>query len=451
MKQLVVTKKLLIGALAMTMGAGLAACGSKTDTAATTSPEAATPSAAPASQQPSQAPTAKPVTLKFPIWSTITQDIFTKLKLVEEYKKVKPNVTIELELLKDTEFENTMKIRNAASELPDILPLKPGWLLNFKDNIIPLDDLKATQNNLFAKEYAIDGKVYGIPQDRFNEFVWYRKSVFTELNLQVPKTWDQFIETAQKIKASGKYTPILMGGKDGWPDYPFNEFMPALEGGDGHIWNSMAAVDEPFSKDQPFYKSYTKIKKLYDAKVMGKDPLGIGWDQAKAAFGAKQGAMIASGQWFVSDVEKMMNGDMSDIGTFLLPVREKETDKLNTITMVDSFYTIPKVSKNQQEAKEFLEWYFSKDWYTKLMTESKIASTMKDINIDLGATFKAAYEGVDVNYVVYAGTNETYKKIESATKFDVKKMGQDMMAGKDFEKMMTDMNKQWKDAKSKIK
>ncbi|WP_442603005.1 ABC transporter substrate-binding protein [Paenibacillus sp. KN14-4R] len=449
MKKRVVTKKLFVGAMAVMMGTGLAACGSKEETAATATPGAASPSTA--TQQPTQAPTAKPVTLKFPIWSTVTQDNFAKLKLIEEYKKVKPNVTIEVELLKDTEFENTMKIRNAANELPDILTLKPSWLLNFKDNIIPLDDLKAAQNNLFAKDYAIDGKIYGVPQDRFNEFVWYRKSVFAEYNLQIPKTWDQFIEAAQKIKDGKKYTPLLMGGKDGWPDYPFNEFMPALETGDGHIWNSMAAVDEPFSKDQPFYKAYAKIKKLYDAKVMGKDPLGIGWDQAKAAFGAKQGAMIASGQWFVSDVEKMMNGDMSDIGAFLLPVREKETDKLNTITMVDTFFTIPKASKNQQEAKEFLEWFFSKDWYTKLMTTSKIASTMKGIDIDLGATFKPAYENIDLNYVVYAGTNESYKKIESTIKFDVKKMGQDMMAGKDFEKMMTDMNKQWKDAKSKIK
>ncbi|WP_152392083.1 ABC transporter substrate-binding protein [Paenibacillus guangzhouensis] len=408
-------------------------------------------SAQPATQQEQKVEEKEPVTLKFPIWSTITEDLFNKLDLVNEYKKEHPNVTIELELLKDTEYENTMKIRNSANELPDILPLKSAWLINFKDNILPLDDLDAAKNNMFAADFKVNDHIYGVPESQFNEFVWYRKSVFQEYGLEIPKTWGEFVTAAKKIKDGGKYIPIAMGGKDAWPDYPFNEFMPSLVAGDGDYWSTMATIDEPFTKGQAYYDAYAKIQELYDAKVMGPDPLGIGFDQSKLMFASKQAAMIGLGQWFGSDLKSMKDVDMNDVGAFLLPVRDSESDPFNTISMVDTFFTIPKTSKYPEEAKEFINWFFSDAWYSKYLTEAQLQSTVKDVKIDLGPMFKGAFDMSNLNYVLYKGGSEDYKKIESAIKFDVKKMGQDMMAGKDFNKMMQEMNNSWKNARSKLK
>ncbi|WP_054027566.1 ABC transporter substrate-binding protein [Bacillus sp. FJAT-28004] len=392
-----------------------------------------------------------PVTLKIPIWSTITEDLFTKLDLVNEYKKEHPNVTIELELLKDTEYENTMKIRNAAKELPDIMPLKSVWLVNFKDNILPLDDLDAAKNNLFAADFKVNDHILGIPESQFNEFVWYRKSIFQEYGIEIPKTWGEFVTAAKKIKDGGKYIPIAMGGKDAWPNYPFNEFMPSLVAGDGNYWTTMATMDEPFTKGQAFYDAYVKIQELYDGQLMGPDPLGVGFDQSKLMFGSKQAAIIALGQWFGSDLKSMKDVDINDIGAFLLPVRDSESDPFNTISMVDTFFTIPKTSKHPEEAKEFINWFFSEAWYSKYLGEAQLQSTMKDIKIDLGSMFNGAFDVSNLNYVLYKGGSENYKKIESAIKFDVKKMGQDMMAGKNFDKMMQAKNDSWKDARSKLK
>ncbi|WP_314587821.1 extracellular solute-binding protein [Paenibacillus terrigena] len=434
---------LMITALMVPM---FSACGSKGSSDANQGQ-----TAQPVTQQEQKAEEKEPVTLKFPIWSTITEDLFTKLDLVNEYKKEHPNVTIELELLKDTEYENTMKIRNSANELPDILPLKSSWLINFKDNIVPLDDLDAAKNNLFAADFKVGDHIYGVPESQFNEFVWYHKSIFQEYGLEIPKTWGEFVTAAKKIKDGGKYMPFAMGGKDAWPNYPFNEFMPSLVAGDGDYWSTMATMDEPFTKGQAFYDAYAKIQELYNGKLMGPDPLGVGFDQSKLMFGSKQAAMIALGQWFGSDLKSMKDVDLNDVGAFLLPVRDSESDPFNTISMVDTFFTIPKTSKHPDEAKEFINWFFSDKWYSKYLTEAQLQSTVKDVKIDLGPMFKGAFDMSNLNYVLYKGGSEDYKKIESAIKFDVKKMGQDMMAGKDFDKMMQDMNNSWKNARSKLK
>ena len=45
---------------------------------------------------------------------------------------------------------------------------------------------------------------------------FYNKDIFNELGLEVPETWDQFIEVLDKIKASGM-DPIAEGNQDKWP------------------------------------------------------------------------------------------------------------------------------------------------------------------------------------------------------------------------------------------
>jgi raffinose/stachyose/melibiose transport system substrate-binding protein len=393
----------------------------------------------------------KPVTLRFALFAQQDIDYFTnKVDLAKAYKKANPNVNIELEILKDSsEYENAMKIRKAAGELPEIMPLKPYMLANYADSLLPLNNFAAAKSNKFAKSFAVNGKIIGIPLISFNEFVYYKKSIFKEYNLAIPKTWDEFIETAKKIKAGGKYIPIALGAKDSWPDYPFNEFMPSLVANNGALWNLMATQDEPFTKDKPFYKAYVKIQKLYDAKVFGQDPLGIGFDQSRALFVANKAAMICAGQWMLPQYVEN-GGDMKDLGAFLLPVRDNANETLNTIAMVDTFLATPKDGKYQKEVKDFLNWIFSKNYYPGYISSIQQTSTVNGIDSDV-PFLKEAFTGVKVNFVLYDGGNADFQKIASAVKFDVKMLGQEMLVGKDLDAMMNDLNKSWKAARANIK
>ena len=446
-KQGVVKLTSILIAVLFISGIMLTGCGAKSTPGNEATTAAAAETKAPETTA-AQKEEAKPVTIKYIVFSTEAYDAYQKMDLIGNFNKANPNITVEIEKVKDSgEFENALKIRKAANELPDIMPMKPYMLANFKDALAPLNDMAEAKNNIFAQQFAIDGNIVGIPESMFNEFVWYKKSIFKEYNLEIPKTWDDFIKVSSTIKAGGKYIPILMGGKDAWPDYPFNEFMPSLEANDGNLWNKMATQDEPFAKDQPFYKAYVKIKKLYDSKPFGSDPLGAGFDQVKTMFGTK-GAMIAAGAWFLGDAKKTIP-DTNDIGTFFLPVKDNAGDKLNTVTMVDGFFATPKDGKNLEASKTFISYLFSKDFYLPYMKERGLVSTVKDLKVDLDPILLQAYDNApDVNYVVYDGGNADFQKITAAVKFDVKKMGQEMMAGKDLDKMMEDLNKAWKSARA---
>ncbi|WP_257583031.1 ABC transporter substrate-binding protein [Streptomyces sp. TLI_146] len=63
---------------------------------------------------------------------------------------------------------------------------------------------------------AVDGTQYAVYFKAANKsLVWYNSKVFETAGAQVPKTWKDFLATADTVSASG-VTPVSVGGADGW-------------------------------------------------------------------------------------------------------------------------------------------------------------------------------------------------------------------------------------------
>ena len=59
-----------------------------------------------------------------------------------------------------------------------------------------------------------------------------------------------------------------------------------------------------------------------------------------------------------------------------------------------------------------------------------------------------AFERQELEYVLYDGGNTAFNDIANAIGFDVKRIGQEMLAGDEFEELMAELNKDWKKAKN---
>ncbi|MFB7589479.1 ABC transporter substrate-binding protein [Streptomyces sp. NPDC056169] len=63
---------------------------------------------------------------------------------------------------------------------------------------------------------AVDGTQYGVYFKAANKsLVWYNTAVFENAGATEPKTWKEFLTTAETVSASG-VTPVSVGGADGW-------------------------------------------------------------------------------------------------------------------------------------------------------------------------------------------------------------------------------------------
>lgn len=396
-------------------------------------------------------------TLTFAIWDNNLNDFIESNDMVGKFQEKYPNIDIEVEKIKDdSEYWNTMKMRASANQLPDVMFNKTFTLSRFKDYLVDLSDTEAAKNNELAEGYAVDGKILGIPMTAGYEYVYYWKDMFKEAGVEVPTTWSQFEEVSKKLqdyygKDNKDFMAIACGLKDEWPDYPYMEFMPALESGNGQNWNDMAKQDEPFTDGSDINKAYKKVQSLFTSGVLGKDPLGIGNDQATALFASKRAAIIALGDWGLQNIQNQTD-DTSELGTFYLPTRDSESDPFNVIVQGDSFMGVTTHSKNPEAAKAFVEWFYSDAWYPDYLNYITSASSMKNFPKDKDAILAQADELCqDPQMIMYDGGGDDFTAIQNETTFDYKKLGAEMLTdGFNLDSKFSELNEKWKAARQKL-
>lgn len=429
------------GAAAATMG--LAACGGSQSTTA------ASGGAAAGSELSGE--------LVFTIWDNNLMEYIDSNDMVGKFQEKYPDAEIEVEKIKDdSEYWNAMKMRASANQLPDVMFNKPFTLSRFKDYLLDLSDTEAAKNNTLAAGYAVDGKILGVPMTAGYEYVYYWKDMFEEAGVEVPTTWGDFQAAATKLQdhfgaSDPDFMAIALGAKDEWPDYPFMEFMPALVNGNGQNWNDMAKVDAPFAEGTDINIAYHRIYDLFTSGVFGKDPLGLGNDQATTLFAQKKAAIIALGDWGLQNIE---NGaeSIDQLGAFYLPVRESESEPFRYIVQGDSFMGVTTHSKNPELARAFIEWFYSEDWYPGYIAYISSASSMNNFPKDKDPVLAEADAAQpDGEMVMYDGGGDDFTAIQNEIAFDYKKLGAQMFTdGFDLDATLADLDTKWAAARAKL-
>ena len=396
-------------------------------------------------------------TITFAIWDNNLNDFIEQNDMVGKFQQQYPKIEVEVEKIKDdSEYWNAMKMRASANQLPDIMFNKPFTLSRFKDYLLDLSATTACANNELASGYAINGKVLGIPMTSGYEYVYYWKDLFKEAGVSVPTTWGELEEVATKLQEYyGQKDPDFMaiacGLKDEWPDYPYMEFMPALESGNGQNWNTMATTDTPFAEGTDINKAYQKVNHLFTSGVLGKDPLGLGNDQVTSLFAIKKAAIIALGDWGLQNIK---NGaeDISELGTFYLPTRNTKDDPYHVIVQGDSFMGVTTHSKHPEAATAFVEWFYSDAWYPDYINYVSSASSMTNFPKEKDPILAQSDELCpDKVLVMYDGGGDNFTALQNETTFDYKKLGAQMLTdGFDLKKALADLDTKWKDARAKL-
>lgn len=395
--------------------------------------------------------------ITFAIWDNNLNEFIEKNDMVGKFQEQYPDIDVEVEKIKDdSEYWDAMKMRASANQLPDVMFNKTFTLSRFKDYLIDLSDTQACANNELAAGYALDGKILGLPMTSGYEYVYYWKDMFKEAGVLVPATWGEFEAAAKTLqdyygKDNADFMAIACGLKDEWPDYPYMEFMPALESGNGQNWNDMAKTDEPFAEGTDIYKAYHKVNDLFTSGVLGKDPLGIGSDQVTSLFATKGAAMIALGDW---GLQNIMSGaeDTSELGTFYLPTRDSESDPYNVIVQGDSFMGVTTHSKNQEAAIAFVEWFYSDAWYPDYINYVSSASSMSNVTKEKDPILAEADTLCpDKVMIMYDGGGDDFTAIQNETTFDYKKLGAQMLTdGFDLDAALDELNTKWSAAREKL-
>lgn len=450
-------KKAISAALAVSMLAvSLAACGGSA-TSGPSSSDAATGEAAGSTSAETTVNEDLSGELVFAIWDNNLMEYIDQNDMVGKFQEHYPNAEIEVEKIKDdSEYWNAMKMRASANQLPDVMFNKPFTLSRFQDYLLDLSDLEAAKNNTLAAGYALDGKILGVPMTAGYEYVYYWKDMFEEAGVEVPTTWEELKTVSKTLQdyygaKDPDFMAIALGAKDEWPDYPYMEFMPALVNGNGQNWNDMAATDTPFAEGTDINIAYHRVYDLFTSGVFGKDPLGLGNDQATTLFAQKKAAIIALGDWGLQNIEAGAE-NIDDLGTFYLPVRETTDEPFRYVVQGDSFMGVTTHSKNPELAKAFVEWFYSEEWYPGYIAYVSSASSMENFPKEKHPVLAEADAlQPDAEMVMYDGGGDNFTALQNETTFDYKKLGAQMFTeGFDLDSTLADLDAKWTAARAKL-
>ncbi|WP_328677303.1 ABC transporter substrate-binding protein [Streptomyces sp. NBC_00322] len=154
------------------------------------------------------------------VWSGPEQENFTKV--LKEFEK-RTGATVTFVPAQDP-IVNFLGTKIAGGSPPDVAMLPQVGAIQqavqrkWAKPVGP--EAKAQLAKNYSKGWqdlgAVDGTQYGVYYKAANKsLVWYNNAVFENAGAKEPKTWKDFLATAETISASG-VTPVSVAGADGW-------------------------------------------------------------------------------------------------------------------------------------------------------------------------------------------------------------------------------------------
>lgn len=230
----------------------------------------------------------------------------------------------------DANYVDKIKVQLGTGDLPPVVYGGGYNLLDLalaKDVVVDLTPYveadpkwKALYSDVALTTNSRDGKIYASSSEGSLVGYFYNKELFEKAGIAEPaKTWDEFWEQCDKLKAAG-ITPLALDTADSaWVTSLWAGAMIATSGDEGYeFMKQMTPIDY---NNQPTIDAFTNVQKMLQ-EYTTLDAIGGKYEHAANNFLSGQAAMIANGPWMIGDFsdETKTTADFADkVGVAIFP------------------------------------------------------------------------------------------------------------------------------------
>lgn len=292
-------------------------------------------------------------------WSPITR---TAEKMIDAFEKANPDITIDYTNYNyNPEYLQALSAASASDNLADIVGLQPGSLTQtYSDYLIDLsdyakaewgDDWTSVYDNVTQSQLQLGNKDgddghYILPIETQDIYVEYNKTLFEQLGLKVPTTYDELVEVSKTLRDNG-YAPLFFGGADGWQHV--NLLLMCTSQISDTLFDECQNGEKAWTCDE-MKQAMTNYKKLFDDGVMQDGSLSsTSYSDGTTLFLAGQAGMMLLGSWWAQEYTSEDVSDAVanwDYDYFYLPALEEGLSDSKAIGGVDFGYGITKNYEN---------------------------------------------------------------------------------------------------------
>ncbi len=230
----------------------------------------------------------------------------------------------------DANYVDKIKVQLGTGDLPPVVYGGGYNLLDLalaKDVVVDLTsyveadpEWKALYSDVALTTNSRDGKIYASSSEGSLVGYFYNQELFEKAGIAEPaKTWDEFWEQCDKLKAAG-ITPLALDTADSaWVTSLWAGAMIATSGDEGYeFMKQMNPIDY---NNQPTIDAFTNVQKMLQ-EYTTLDAIGGKYEHAANNFLSGQAAMIANGPWMIGDFsdETKTTADFADkVGVAIFP------------------------------------------------------------------------------------------------------------------------------------
>ena len=314
------------------------------------------------------------------------------------------------------EYYSKLNALVAAGQTPDVFIVSPGP--NLTDYVTPgvaapLDDYLAqdgwkqtfTSDAVFSQQ-TYDGKIYAIPLNTAAACCFYNTEMFEKAGAKVPTTWDEMIETCDKLQAAG-YTPITISAGTAWCLSMVAGYLCEAEGVDlAKLADGSASWED--GKLENAANKLVQLSKYFQPTAAGDTN-----DVATANFYNEEAAILIQGSWAIGQINGANPDFEAKCGVFQFPGVGRVIAKSDSLAMSST-------TKYPEASAAFMK-YFTDDTAQKYTAEKGGKIPVTKVQYDVNSAPKQLAYVMDV-FGGAKGTfgfyNESMPSTEAGAHFD---------------------------------
>lgn len=369
------------------------------------------------------------------ILSNKPESIALYQSLIEEFEREHPTINIKFQV--PPESDTVIRTNLTRNKLPDILSIsadslygemgREGFLYDFSGSNM-LENIQPIYLDMLSRLVGEDIEgVYGIPYVTNAVSVIYNKEKLAKYNIDIPTTWDEFIQALETVKDKGEI-PIYYTLQDAWTA------MPSWNAISGNLVSNTFNVQKT-NGETSFQEAYSEAaKKAVTLTEYGQqDIMGVGYDDGNRAFANGEGVFYIQGNWVIPELLRI-NNDL-ELGTFPLPATNNPEEN-KVISGVDVTLAISESTEHKEEALQFIQFMLREDIATRYTEDQKAFSAIKGITQD-----EKAFEGLQqyfTNEDITSFVDHYYPK-----GYGHEGVVQDLYINKDVERALKKLDSEW--------
>lgn len=361
---------------ALTLSVALTGCSQRPDGAAKPA-DAAKPAETPKSTSAGSGGEKKRITVYGSTNDKPVQEVYKQI--ANDYMKENPSINVNVEF-PGNEYENMMKVKMAANDLPDIFDTH-GWaVIRYGKYLADLKDQPwASQMTDTIKDVVTDkaGKVHALVLSEAKDGLTYNVDLLQKYHIDPPKTFDELMAAADKLKkeSNGEVTPFYFSGIDDWMIGQFFDYFATslLISPKQNEAQSLLDNKMDWTKWTPLPEKFLDISKK---GYMNKDVLTAKYSDLPKLFAQGKIAFTLLGPSFADEVHQV-NPNLK-IGFMPVPSMAAG-DEPNFSGGERYTMGVFKESKNLDEAKKLVAYYAKPENMAKFANVTKLPPGLKGV------------------------------------------------------------------------